>query len=88
MTLALARMKNPKIHMVVLDEICSAINLGLLTEQEVLELLSEASEGKIIILTGRNAPQGLIAVADTVSSIEEVKHGMRQNIPAQPGVEY
>lgn len=88
MTLALARMKNPKIHMVVLDEICSALNLGLLTEKEVLDLISAASEGKIIILTGRNAPQGLIEVADTVSSIEEVKHGMRQNIPAQPGVEF
>ncbi len=88
MTLALARMKTPLIHMIVLDEICSALNLGLLTEKEVLELISEASEGKIIILTGRNAPQSLIDLADTVSEIQEVKHGMRQHIPAQPGVEF
>lgn len=88
MTLALARMKNPTIQMVVLDEICSALNLGLLAEKEVLELISEASEGKIIILTGRNAPQSLIDIADTVSVIQEIKHGMRQQIPAQPGVEF
>jgi cob(I)alamin adenosyltransferase len=86
--LARKRMENPEIHMVVLDEICSAINLGLLTEKDVLDLISAASEGKIIILTGRNAPQALIALADTVSEIQEVKHGMRQNIPAQPGVEF
>jgi cob(I)alamin adenosyltransferase len=86
--LARVRMNNQEIHMVVLDEICSAINLGLLTEKEVLQLISEASEGKIIILTGRNAPQALIDLADTVSEIQEVKHGLRQHIPAQPGVEF
>jgi len=86
--LARKRMENPEIHMVVLDEICSAINLSLLAEKDVLDLISAASEGKIIILTGRNAPQALIALADTVSEIQEVKHGMRQNIPAQPGVEF
>lgn len=86
--LARVRMENPEIRMVVLDEICSAINLGLLTEKEVLELISAASEGKIIILTGRNAPQALADISDTVSEIQEVKHGMRQNIPAQPGVEF
>jgi cob(I)alamin adenosyltransferase len=87
-TLALTRIQNPKIHMVVLDEICSALNLGLLTEKDVLELISQTSEGKIIILTGRNAPQALIDIADTVSEIQEVKHGMRQHFPAQPGVEF
>ncbi len=88
MARAQTRMANPEIHMVVLDEICSAMNLGLLTEKEVLDLISSASEGKIIILTGRNAPQSLIDLADTVSEIQEVKHGMRQQIPAQPGVEF
>lgn len=88
MILALAHMKNPLIHMVVLDEICSALNLGLLAEKEVLQLISAASEGKIIILTGRNAPKPLIELADTVSEIQEVKHGMRQHIAAQAGVEF
>lgn len=86
--LARLRLSDPQIHMVVLDEICSAVNLKLLCEQEILDLLASASDGKIIILTGRNAPQALIDIADTVSSIEEVKHGLRQHIPAQPGVEY
>jgi len=86
--LARVRLSNPEINMVVLDEICSTINLKLLTENDVLDLLASASDGKIIILTGRNAPQSLMDIADTVSVIEEVKHGLRQGISAQPGVEF
>ena len=74
--------------MVVLDEICSTINLNLLSEKDILELISSATPGKIIILTGRNAPQALIDIADTVSSIEEIKHGLQHGIVAQPGVEF
>jgi cob(I)alamin adenosyltransferase len=86
--LARVRLANPEIHMVVLDEICSTIYLNLLSEKEILDLISSASDGKIIILTGRNASQSLIDIADTVSAIEEVKHGLRQGIAAQPGVEF
>jgi cob(I)alamin adenosyltransferase len=88
LALARQRMENPEIHMVVLDEICSTINLNLLGEKDILELIASASDGKIIILTGRNAPQSLMDIADTVSVIEEVKHGLRQQIAAQPGVEF
>lgn len=85
--LARLRLSDPGVHMVVLDEICSALNLKLLAEKEVLDLLASAAPGKILILTGRHAPQSLIDRADTVSVIEDVKHGLRQGIPAQPGVE-
>lgn len=86
--LARKRMEDPEIHMVVLDEICSTINLNLLSEKDILDLIASASEGKIIILTGRNAPQALVDIADTVSEIQEIKHGLQQNIAAQPGVEF
>jgi len=86
--LARARVTDPEIQMVVLDEICSTITLNLLSEKDILGLISSASDGKIIILTGRNAPQALIDIADTVSDIHEMKHGMRQAIAAQPGVEF
>ncbi len=86
--LARLRLENPEIHMVVLDEICSALHLNLLTESDVLDLLASTSEGKIIILTGRHAPHSLIAIADTVSIIEDAKHGLQHGIAAQPGVEF
>jgi len=85
--IAKSRLADPNIQMIVLDEICSAIHHHLLDEQEVLDLLTSASNGKIIILTGRHAPQALIDCADTVSTIESTKHGFQQGIDAQPGVE-
>lgn len=86
--LAKARIEDPSLHMVVLDEICAALHHHLLEEEEVLDLLASAGDGKIIILTGRNASQGLIDCADTVSVIENAKHGFEQGIEAQPGVEF
>ena len=82
------RMQNPEIDMVVLDEICSTINLNLLSEKDILELIALASDGKIVILTGRNAPQSLMDIADTVSVIEDKKHGLQHGIAAQPGIEF
>jgi cob(I)alamin adenosyltransferase len=73
---------------VVLDEICAALNHHLLEEQEVIDLLTSAGNGKIIILTGRHASQALINCADTVSIVENAKHGFEQGIEAQPGVEF
>lgn len=87
--LALAREKlaDPDLDLVVLDEVCVAIALGLLSEQAALESVAAATPGKIIVLTGRDAPESLIALADTVSRIICVKHGMEIGWAAQPGVE-
>ena len=44
-------------------------------------------DGKIVVLTGRNAPAELIAFADTVTEMTMIKHGYEQGIPAMKGVE-
>ena len=74
--------------MVVLDEICGAVALGLLDAQDVAEAVRSAPPGKIVILTGRQAAPGLLALADTVSEIACVRHGLDAGWPAQPGVEW
>ena len=88
LALAQAALADPHTEMVVLDEICGATALGLLPLQAVLDSLHNATPGKVIILTGRNAPQELIDVADTVSHIHMQKHGFYTHHPAQPGVEF
>ena len=87
LALAAERLADPAWGMVVLDEICGAVSLGLLDAQAVLEALKKASPGKVIVLTGRDACEALVAVADTVSRVECVKHGMNDGWPAQKGVE-
>jgi cob(I)alamin adenosyltransferase len=78
----------PDIDMVVLDEICGAVEFGLLDEDEVCETIRAAPPRKIVILTGRNASPKLLDLADTISRIECEKHGYKSGYSAWPGVEF
>ena len=85
--LARQRLVSPECDVVVLDEVCGAVALGLLEAQAVCEAIRSATPGKVIVVTGRDAAPELVALADTVSRIDCVKHGMNSGWPAQKGVE-
>lgn len=87
LSLAAEKLADPAFGMVVLDEVCGAVSLGLLDARSVAELVERASPGKVIVLTGRDACPELVELADTVSRVECVKHGMSAGWPAQKGVE-
>jgi len=74
--------------LIVLDEICNAITLNLLSEERVVAVIQQSGPGQIIVLTGRGASKSLIALADTVTIITCFKHAMTEGRPAQKGVEY
>jgi cob(I)alamin adenosyltransferase len=74
--------------LIVLDEMTHAITKGLLAEQAVVEAIKQAKPGCCIVLTGRGATEGLMALADTVTEMRSLKHALDQGIPAQKGVEY
>jgi cob(I)alamin adenosyltransferase len=74
--------------LIVLDEVCIAVDKKLIEEDRVLELLKKETMASCIILTGRRASQGLIEAADTVTEMRCVKHALQQGNPAQRGVEY
>jgi cob(I)alamin adenosyltransferase len=88
--LALARqaLASGKFELVVLDEICTAVAKKLVSEDEVAETLNKSTPKICIVLTGRDATKKLMALADTVTEMRCIKHGMQQGIPAQKGVEY
>jgi cob(I)alamin adenosyltransferase len=75
-------------RLVILDEICVAVARGLLDEADVLAVLRQARAGTCIVLTGRGATELLLAAADTVTEMREVKHGLQRGIAAQAGVEW
>ena len=75
-------------RLVILDEICVAVARGLLDEADVLAVLRQARAGTCIVLTGRGATESLLAVADTVTEMRDVKHGLQRGIAAQAGVEW
>lgn len=81
-------MERGDMDMLVLDEICNAIARGLLAEEDVLAVIGKSAPGISIVLTGRNASAGLVAIADTVTEMRMVKHGRAKGLTARKGVEY
>ncbi len=80
---------NPSYQLVLLDEINVALKLGYLDVEAVLAVLEQKPEMTHVILTGRGAPDALIARADLVTEMTLIKHPFReQGIKAQAGIEY
>ncbi|MEM2896601.1 MAG: cob(I)yrinic acid a,c-diamide adenosyltransferase [Candidatus Bathyarchaeia archaeon] len=65
--------------LVVLDEITHAINLKLIAMEEVLALIKNRPKKVELILTGRDAPEQLVEVADLVTEMKMVQ-GKASNI--------
>ena len=80
--------KNGKYDMVILDEINVALNFKLISLPEVIETIKNKPVYLDIILTGRYAPPEIIALADTVSDIQEIKHHYNKGIKDRAGIEY
>lgn len=88
--LAMARseMTSGKWNALILDEINNALHLGLVSLVDVLELICDMPAGMDLILTGRNAPQQLVELADIVSEINEVKHPFAEGQEGEQGTEW
>lgn len=85
---AKARIADPDIDMVVCDELNIALRYDYVPLAEVLASLAAKPERKHVVITGRNAPEGLIAVADLVTEMELLKHPFREGVKAQAGIEF
>jgi cob(I)alamin adenosyltransferase len=80
---------DPGLRMVVLDEINIALRYDYLEIAEVVEFLKASKPPMThVVLTGRNAKDELIEIADLVTEMTLVKHPFRSGIKAQPGVEF
>jgi cob(I)alamin adenosyltransferase len=88
--LAAAReaMLGGQVDILILDEINSAIDLGLLQLADVLSLLDERPAQVELVLTGRGAPEALCQRADLVTEMRAVKHPYDGGIDGREGIEY
>lgn len=87
LSLAAEAIGSGEYDMVVLDEICVAVAKGLLNEEDVVRAIS-TEKPITLVLTGRSAGERLIALADTVSEVCCIKHGLKDGWKKQKGVEY
>lgn len=81
-------LSDPAVNLVVLDELTYAFKYGWLALDEVLADLAARPLMQHVVITGRAAPEGLIAAADTVTEMNLVKHAFKAGVKAMPGVEF
>lgn len=82
-------LENTDYDIIIADEILYAIQLGLLTEEEVIKLIDEKPKNKELILTGSHvAYPKIFEKADLVTEIKKVKHPYDSGFIARKGLEY
>jgi cob(I)alamin adenosyltransferase len=74
--------------MLILDEINVAADFGLIPLGDVIDLIKNKPASLDLILTGRYAPSEIIAIADTVSEINEIRHHYHAGVKERAGIEF
>ena len=74
--------------MVLCDELNIVLRYDYLPVSEIIEVLQNKPEMKHVIITGRNAKEELMEVADLVTDMTMVKHPFRAGVKAQVGIEF
>ena len=80
--------KNQAYHLIILDELCVALNFELLQEEPVMNLLEKHKEDFHFILTGRSCSENILQIADLVTEMKEIKHYFKQGKPPVKGIDY
>ncbi len=85
---AVELLRDPQVQVVLLDELTYMLTYGYLDADEVLRSLAERPAHQHVIVTGRNASDALMDMADTVSEVRDVKHAFNNGIRVQKGIDY
>lgn len=77
-----------KYDIVILDEINIAMRLGLVEEEDIMEIIDNRPAGIELVLTGRYCPASILKKADLITEMNETRHPYRDGITARMGIEY
>jgi cob(I)alamin adenosyltransferase len=75
-------------RLVVLDEITYPMTWGWIDTDDVVATIAGRPEQVNVVCTGRDAPEALVAVADTVTEMRKVKHAYDTGVVAKKGIDY
>ncbi len=73
--------------MVIVEEGNVAVSCGLLTVDNLLDLITTKPEALELVITGRSADARIIEAADLVTEMREVKHYYQKGVAARVGIE-
>lgn len=75
-------------ELVILDELTYLCTWGWIDTADVVAAIRDRPEKVNIVITGRDAPAEIVAVADTVTEMREIKHAYRAGLAAKRGIDY
>ena len=73
-------------QVVILEEANIAVKLKLLSVQDLVDIIADKPEDVELIITGRSAAPEIIAKADLVTEMKEIKHYFQQGVAARVGI--
>jgi len=82
------RGESPAYDMIILDELNIVLRYDSIDLAEVIEFLENKPEMLHVVVTGRNAKEEMIEIADLVTEMTQIKHPFRSGVKAQVGIEY
>lgn len=83
-----AMIADPSYKLVLLDELNIVLRYDYLPLDEVIATLKNKPRDLHVVVTGRNAKEELIEIADLVTDMTQVKHPFRSGVKAQVGIEF
>ena len=87
LTMAEKTLTQGRYDLVILDEINNAVHYNLVSVDDVLHLIEQKPAQVELVLTGRNADERIIAAADLVTEMREIKHYYKAGVAARIGIE-
>ncbi|KKP70060.1 cob(I)yrinic acid a,c-diamide adenosyltransferase [candidate division CPR3 bacterium GWF2_35_18] len=82
------KISSGKYNVVILDEINVAIREKLIPLSEIINIIIKKPKNVDLVITGRNAPDEIIELADLVTEMKEIKHPFQKGIKAKAGIDF
>jgi cob(I)alamin adenosyltransferase len=87
-SVAAEKLKSGDYDLLILDELTYAVKYGWVPVADVVNAVRDRAPKTSVVITGRDAPDEIVAVADTVTEMRKVKHAYDEGITALKGIEY
>jgi cob(I)alamin adenosyltransferase len=85
---ASAKLASGDYELLILDELTYAVKYGWVPVEDVVAAVRDRAPRTHVVITGRDAPEPIVELADTVTEMRKVKHAYDQGIKAKKGIEY
>ncbi|MBE0583602.1 MAG: cob(I)yrinic acid a,c-diamide adenosyltransferase [Desulfofustis sp.] len=86
--LACRKIASDAYDLIILDELTYLPHFGFLDVAEIVAAISNKPARLTVVVTGRDAPPELVAIADTVTEMQSLKHAFESGVKAQKGIEF